>query len=86
MTSSMPLIKSRESTAMPLYEYRCVEDGSLITELRSMAEADDPVTDPEGKGRSFERVQSLFSVDAVAASRPSQSGGGGCCGGGCGCG
>jgi predicted nucleic acid-binding Zn ribbon protein len=69
---------------MPLYEYRCVEDGSLITLLRSMAEADDSVIDPASKGRSFERVQSLFSVDAADTPQPRQSGGG-CCGGGCGC-
>jgi putative FmdB family regulatory protein len=68
---------------MPLYEYRCVEDGSLITLLRSMSEADDPVTDPEGNDRTFERVQSLFSVDAPAQE---PQGRGGCCGGGCGCG
>ena len=68
---------------MPLYEYRCVEDGELITLLRCMSEADDPVDDPKGSGRSFERVQSLFSVDQP----PKESGGGGgCCGGGgCGC-
>ncbi len=68
---------------MPLYEYRCVEDGSLVTLLRPMRDADAPVEDPEGKGRAFERVQSLFSVDAPD---PKSHGGGGCCGGGCGCG
>lgn len=69
---------------MPLYEYRCIEDGSLISLLRPMAQADDPVDDPHGKGRTFERVMSVFSVDASAqASAPSP---GGCCGGGgCGC-
>jgi len=67
---------------MPLYEYRCVEDGSLITQLRSMSEADDPLADPEGRDRTFERVQSVFSVDAPPQQSP---GGGGCCGGGCGC-
>jgi putative FmdB family regulatory protein len=68
---------------VPLYEYRCAEDGELITLLRSMDEADDPVTDPSSSGRTFERVQSLFSTD-----RPAEEagGGGGCCGGGCSCG
>jgi len=69
---------------MPLYEYRCVEDGSLLTLLRPMAEADAPVDDPDGHGRTFERVQSLFSVDAPAP-RGGPTPGGGCCGGGCGC-
>jgi putative FmdB family regulatory protein len=68
---------------VPLYEYRCVEDGELITLLRSMDEADDPVADPSGSGRTFERVQSLFSVDRPAKEVGS---GGGCCGGGCRCG
>ncbi|MDP7070911.1 MAG: zinc ribbon domain-containing protein [Phycisphaerales bacterium] len=69
---------------MPLYEYRCVEDGTLLTLLRPMREADAPVEDPEGLERTWERVQSLFSVDSPRDT-PS-SGTGGCCGGGCGCG
>ncbi|MDP7028796.1 MAG: hypothetical protein QF733_01080 [Phycisphaerales bacterium] len=70
---------------MPLYEYRCVEDGSLLTLLRPMRDADAPVDDPEGRGRTWERVQSLFSVDAAAAPERTPPSGG-CCGGGCGCG
>ncbi|MBG85058.1 MAG: FmdB family transcriptional regulator [Phycisphaerae bacterium] len=70
---------------MPLYEYRCEEDGSLVTLLRSMAEADEPVEDPEGLDRTFHRVHSTFQVDAPTASQginaPSSSGCG-CCGGG----
>ena len=54
---------------MPLYEYRCEEDGSLVTLLRSMAEADEPVEDPEGLDRTFLRVHSTFQVDAPTASR-----------------
>ena len=49
---------------MPLYEYRCEEDGTTITLLRSMADADKPVKDPEGKGRVFKRAHSTFSVSA----------------------
>ena len=52
---------------MPLYEYRSIEDGTLISLLRSMSEADDPVEDPDGKGRTFERIHSVFSVDAAPA-------------------
>ena len=47
---------------MPLYEYRCVEDGALIELLRPIAEADKPVQDPAGKGRRFTRVLSTFAV------------------------
>ena len=70
---------------MPLYEYRCVEDGRLLTLLRPMKEADAPVEDPDGLDRTWERVQSLFSVDADVRTASSPPSGGGCCGGGCGC-
>ena len=50
---------------MPLYEYRCEEDGATITLLRPIAEADKPVKDPEGKGRFFKRAQSTFSVTST---------------------
>ncbi len=47
---------------MPLYEYRCEEDGSTITLMRPMGEADDPVEDPKGEGRVFTRMHSTFAV------------------------
>ena len=47
---------------MPIYEYVCEKDGSVIELLRPMAQADDPVTDPEGKGRLFTRKQSTFAT------------------------
>lgn len=68
---------------MPQYEYRCIEDGELMTLLRPMSEADAPVEDPTGRGRAFVRIHSTFSVSGAAptapASMPSM-------GGGCGCG
>lgn len=74
---------------MPLYEYRCEQDGSIITLLRSMADADAPVDDPLGTGRSFERVQSVFQVDAAAPKGsyqpPAGGAGSGGCGHGCAC-
>ena len=70
---------------MPLYEYRCEEDGELITLLRPMAEADEPVEDPEGQNRSFHRVHSVFIVEKPVPPRAMQPAtpppGGGCCGG-----
>lgn len=51
---------------MPLYEYRCDEDGAVIEVLRPMASADEPVEDPEGKGRVFRRVQSTFAAKGAA--------------------
>ncbi|MCH2135473.1 MAG: hypothetical protein MK101_02700 [Phycisphaerales bacterium] len=69
---------------MPLYEYQCVEDGETITLLRTMADADAPVEDPAGAGRRFERVQSVFQVDADAGARSGGPPAGGC-GHGCAC-
>lgn len=63
---------------MPLYEYVSQSDGAVIELLRPIAQADDPVTDPDGKGRIFMRRHSTFSTGAtagVSASAPS----GGCC-------
>lgn len=68
---------------MPMYEYRCVEDGDLIELLRPMAEADKPVIDPEGRGRKFERVLSTFAVSGSPVGAPAHKHKPG---GGCGCG
>ena len=69
---------------MPLYEYRCAQDDSLITLLRSMDDADVPVEDPAGRGRLIERVHSVFRVDAAAPKGSFGPPAGGC-GHGCGC-
>lgn len=74
---------------MPLYEYICEEPGKdpvVIELLRSAADADKPVTDPDGKGRTFRRRLSLFS-----ANNPGKPGSGAAMGGhvhsgSCGCG
>jgi putative FmdB family regulatory protein len=55
---------------MPLYEYRCENDGTTITLLRPMAAADDPVEDPDGRGRTFTRVHSTFSVGEGSSAAP----------------
>ena len=47
---------------MPLYEYVCEEDGSVVEVLRAMGDADEPLEDPEGKGRVFRRRQSTFAT------------------------
>lgn len=52
---------------MPQYEYECVEDGQLLTLLRPMSEADSPVEDPRGEGRTFKRVHSVFGVGRTDA-------------------
>ncbi|MFN7020494.1 MAG: FmdB family zinc ribbon protein [Phycisphaerales bacterium] len=72
---------------MPLYEYVCEKDGARLELLRPASQADAPVEDPEGKGRTFTRVFSTFAAQGAggpgpgASARPSPSGltGGGCC-------
>ena len=49
---------------MPIYEYVCEEPGKepeVIELLRSAADADKPVPDPDGKGRVFKRRLSVFA-------------------------
>jgi putative FmdB family regulatory protein len=74
--------RRHEGTDMPLYEYICEETGETISLLRPMKDADEPVEDPDGKGRRFVRAHSTFSVGAGAPGRMS----GDAFGGGCPCG
>ena len=70
---------------MPIYEYRCESDGEVIELLRPMADADKPVPDPKGKGRTVTRVHSTFAVSGSPVGAPAhvhKPGGAG----GCGCG
>lgn len=71
---------------MPLYEYECVEDGSVLELLRPMRDADAPVEDPEGKGRTFKRRHSVFGVNGAPASGVGAAAGGHVHSGGCCCG
>jgi predicted nucleic acid-binding Zn ribbon protein len=66
---------------MPIYEYICESDGEVIELLRPMGQADSPVEDPAGKGRTFVRRQSVFGVSGAASqgSGASLPIGGGCC-------
>lgn len=72
---------------MPVYEYVCEEPGKqpvVIELMRSMADADKPVEDPDGKGRVFRRRLSVFATGgAGAAGAPT---GGHVHSGSCGCG
>ena len=63
---------------MPLYEYICQKDGQVLELMRPMDQADDPVDDPDGHGRTFARKISTFSPTSGSANLPM--------GGGCGCG
>jgi hypothetical protein len=53
---------------MPQYEYEAAEDGEVLTLLRPMARADEPVEDPAGRGRTFKRRHSVFGVGASTGS------------------
>ena len=70
---------------MPLYEYEA-EDGTVIELIRSMADADKPVPDPDGKGRTFARKHSVFAGGGSSAGGHVHTGSCGCGkpGGGCG--
>ena len=68
---------------MPIYEY-ISEDGHTMTLLRPAAQADDPVPDPEGRGRTFVRRQSTFAVRG--SGQPASGPGRPRPGGGCSCG
>lgn len=77
---------------MPLYEYVCEQDDSVIELLRPASQADDPVADPLGKGRRFRRRLSTFAHGSApghapaAGAAPGQRGGCACGKGGCGAG
>lgn len=72
---------------MPLYEYVCDQDSTVLEVQRPMADSDKPLPDPEGKGRSFTRKLSTCCVGSStpSASPPPPGGGCGCGLGGGGC-
>lgn len=64
---------------MPLYEYVSEQDGQVIELIRPMSQADDPVPDPAGKGRTFVRKISTFAAKGSGAATQSLPMSGGCC-------
>jgi putative FmdB family regulatory protein len=67
---------------MPIYEYVCEKDGERLELIRPIAQADSPVEDPKGLGRTFVRVQSTFAAKGANGSAGAGSmgaGSGGCC-------
>ena len=84
---------------MALYEYKCVECEERFDKMRPMSESDAPAECPEcGSGGSQRVISNFASITPGASAMSSNpmmdariasgnvSGGGGCCGGGCGCG
>ena len=76
-------------SAMPIYEFVCMECESHFEELVGMNAAD-PACPDCGASR-VARQLSVFAAHAAvgtagqSAPAPRAGGGGGCCGGGCGC-
>ncbi len=72
---------------MPLYDYRCRTCDAVFEQRRPMAEADEPVSCPDGHARAVR----LLPVFATTGSAPEPAGGlcgapvGGGCGGSCAC-
>jgi putative FmdB family regulatory protein len=64
---------------MPIYEYICEKDGAVVELLRPMSRADEPVEDPEGRGRTFKRKHSTFATGSVEARTSPLPRAGGCC-------
>ena len=62
---------------MPIYEYVCDEDGSVIELMRPASDADKPVADPDGKGRVYKRKFSTFAAQGSPAGKSVSLGG--CC-------
>ena len=74
------------TTGVPIYEYACMECEEHFDEL--VRSDDQVVTCPSCGAAKVLKQFSSFAVHGTAA-KPSfaaPSGGGGCCGGGCGCG
>ena len=74
---------------MPVYEYRCRTCDDTFELSRPMSQSSDPAACPlghEGAVKLLSRVLVMSGrPEAGAAAGPSMTGGGGCCGGGCGC-
>lgn len=64
---------------MPLYEYICETDGEVVELLRPIADADKPVEDPRGLGRTFARRHSTFAAKGSASGAGALPMAGGCC-------
>jgi hypothetical protein len=56
-----------------MYEYECQDTGEVVTLLRPMSEADQPVEDSVGQGRTFVRRQSVFGVGSASGNPMAQA-------------
>ncbi|MDA8029016.1 MAG: zinc ribbon domain-containing protein [Nitrospiraceae bacterium] len=78
---------------MPIYEYSCNTCGNVFSKLQSIRTGPGETECTKCKSLDLRKIPSSFA-SAVAGAPGSEfaapatqpSGGGGCCGGGCGCG
>jgi putative FmdB family regulatory protein len=69
---------------MPLYEYECLDCGSLFDSLRSIKDADQPLTCNQCDGVNTKRLISLFFAQSDGRTVSGTNGGcAGCAGGAC---
>lgn len=69
---------------MPIYEYTCKDCGIRFDALRSMKEADAPITCRNCLGRNTSRALSVFYASSEGRTVTAKSGGcAGCSGGSC---
>ncbi len=69
---------------VPTYEYRCHDCATTFEVRRSMTQSSDPAACPSGHDNTVKLLSTVALTGGDGASAP--TGGGGCCGGGCGCG
>ncbi|MFM9138542.1 MAG: FmdB family zinc ribbon protein [Actinomycetota bacterium] len=72
---------------MPTYEFRCKTCDSVFEERRSMAQANEPATCPQGHDTAVRLLSVFASVGGNQSSTPAPSPAprAGGCGSGCGC-
>jgi putative FmdB family regulatory protein len=70
---------------MALYEFRCRTCDAVFEVRRPMREAGAPVACPEGHPDTVKLLSMFARTGSAADVATVPSGGGGCCGGGCGC-
>jgi putative FmdB family regulatory protein len=67
---------------MPLYEYECLECGTMFDSLRAIKDADKPLTCVKCESQHTKRLISLFFAQSDGRTIAATSGGCGSCSGG----
>lgn len=70
---------------MAVYEYRCRTCDDVFEQRRAMSEANSIAPCPQGHTDTVRLLSMFARTGASVGAGAMPSGGGGCCGGGCGC-